>query len=207
MCVDITSTSASTCDWMHPLLWSTHHHVQAFIWSMWQFIHVGFVSRKGGRPEPSVWTSGGYSWTHGWTYSMSNHWGDKVFGQTLVDIQFVLHLCGRSVSNQDGHTVCPGWTIGLSILNTGALCYNCVDKLYVHLILVPGHFKVWTKKLVGHIDDWTIKVGASSHTTKRMWTLYLRIVPVYIYALIVLDNSSNGKKYIVWNKKMVENFS
>ena len=26
-CVDITSTSASTCDWRHPLLWSTHRYV------------------------------------------------------------------------------------------------------------------------------------------------------------------------------------
>ena len=55
------------------------------------------------------------------------------------------YLLSIVISNQDGHTVCPGWTIGLSILNAGALCYNCVDKLYVHLILVPGHFKVWTK--------------------------------------------------------------
>ena len=53
---------------------------------------------------------------------------------------------------------------------------HCVDKLYVHLILVPGHFKVWTKKLVGHSDEWTIKVGASSHRSKRTWTLYLRII-------------------------------
>jgi len=152
-CVDITSTSTSSCDSEVNIILSSHQCVHC----------ISFVHGK----------------IHPWWFCVTQRWTFRTLcvdkWWLFLDILYVPPF-GVVISNQDGHTVCPGWTNGLSILNTGALCYNCEDKLYVHLILLPGHFKVWTKKLVGHSDEWTIKVGASSHRSKRTWTLYLRIV-------------------------------
>jgi len=91
-CVDITSTYASTCDWMHPLLWSTHQYVEPIFWStLWSV-----QAPKGGghticphncNTRPQYW---------GWT----NRWStlDKVF--VHLDLKHFIH-------KDAGRNVCP----------------------------------------------------------------------------------------------------
>ena len=102
-CVEITSTSASTCDNEVNIIiiLSSHQYVHCIFLSMWQFIHGGFVSRKGGRPERCVWTK---CFKSRWTYSLSRVDHRFVHPQNWG---LVLQLCGQ--------IVCPphfgAWTL------------------------------------------------------------------------------------------------